>query len=63
MYSYRTWGLFRNNGKILIETQGISFWIIVFIYDENQRLYNANVDRFLKEAKVNEELPFSAPGI
>jgi len=53
----------RDTKKILIEIQGISFRIIVSTHDENPRLYNANVDRFLQEAKANEELPFGGLGI
>jgi hypothetical protein len=37
--------------------------IIVSTHGENLRLYNSNVDRFLQEAKANEELPFGGLGI
>jgi hypothetical protein len=50
-------------GKIVIEIQGISLRIIVSTHDENPRLYNANVDRFLQEAKANGELPLGGLGI
>ncbi|KAG4437683.1 hypothetical protein IFR05_006845 [Cadophora sp. M221] len=36
---------------------GVSFRIDVSTHDENLRLYNANVDRFLQQATANEELP------
>ena len=53
----------RDTKNIVIEIQSISFRIIISTHDENPRLYNANVDRFLQEAKANEELPFGGLGI
>jgi serine/threonine-protein kinase Chk2 len=53
----------RDTKNIVIEIQGISFQIIVSTHDENPRLYNSNVDRFLQEVKANEELSFGGLGI
>jgi hypothetical protein len=53
----------RGTQKIVMEIQGVSFRIIVSTHDENPRLYEANVDRFLQEAKANDELPFGGLGI
>ena len=36
--------------RIVIEIQGVGFWIKVSRHDEHPDLYNASVDRFLKEA-------------
>ena len=53
----------RKTKKLVIEIQGISFQIIVSTHDENPLLYIANVDRFLQEAKANDELPLGELGI
>jgi hypothetical protein len=47
----------RDTEEIVIEIQGIGFRIDVSTHDENLHLYNANVDRFLQQAKANDELP------
>jgi hypothetical protein len=53
----------RDTRKIVIQIPGISFRIRVSTHDEDPPLYNANVDRFLHEAKANEEFPFGRLGI
>lgn len=49
--------------KIVIDIQNIKFRIIVSKHETYPDSYNDNVDRFLREANANNELPFDALGI
>lgn len=49
--------------KIVIQIEEIRFQIIISKHDTYPGLYNDNINRFLREANANDELPLSALGI